>query len=278
MDNSQSSSQPKQKKGIKKLWAKVKASMKADPSVRDSLTTATTTKPEETTPPAPTIVSTNPSTEPTKKTETDKPTEPTKAMTPGMIEVDDDQSEETYVIASIQPIQANHRSINIPEFISSRTTTSDKERFARAQEVFGKYNMTLDVADWRRSSKSTAERVEKKPRMRVRYTCHECNKVFGREKICSECNHNRCNKCIRYPAKRMGEKAKKEKIETTSTPIAPITTGACHECKTEFTIGADACKNCEHKICERCLRETVMASPLTAPPPTTKPITVAAAS
>jgi hypothetical protein len=45
-------------------------------------------------------------------------------------------------------------------------------------------------------------RVEKKIRMRVRYTCHRCSTHFGRHYICSKCEHGRCRDCHKFPDKR----------------------------------------------------------------------------
>lgn len=44
------------------------------------------------------------------------------------------------------------------------------------------------------------ERMWKKPRMRIRYTCDECGSLFNeREKICDRCGHQRCENCARTP-------------------------------------------------------------------------------
>lgn len=160
--------------------------------------------------------------------------------------------------------------------------TTDKEanalRYQRAQDIFKKYNLEIDPADWQQADQSGVPRVEKKTRMRVRYICHECKQTFGREKKCSNCSHMRCASCARYPAKRTGDKGKqRQPRDTASLDPAVPTTGACHECKTAFDIGAAQCENCNHDICSRCLKETVMASPATAPP-SAQPVSVAAAS
>lgn len=44
------------------------------------------------------------------------------------------------------------------------------------------------------------ERVMKKPRVRVRYTCELCQTVFEEgNRRCSNCGHARCHSCSRYP-------------------------------------------------------------------------------
>lgn len=151
-------------------------------------------------------------------------------------------------------------------------------RYQNAQDVFKKYNLELEPAEWQQTDNSSVPRVEKKTRMRVRYTCHECKQTFGRERKCSNCSHMRCNSCVRYPAKRTGDKARSSKpTEAVRSTTAAPTTGSCHECKTAFKLGNTECENCNHQICSRCLKETVMASPATAPP-LAQPIAVAAAS
>lgn len=43
----------------------------------------------------------------------------------------------------------------------------------------------------------------KKPRIRVRWTCHECRKLFMEgENQCANCSHDRCSDCEREPPKR----------------------------------------------------------------------------
>ncbi|EEH49406.2 uncharacterized protein PADG_05485 [Paracoccidioides brasiliensis Pb18] len=48
------------------------------------------------------------------------------------------------------------------------------------------------------------ERVWRKPKRRVRWTCHNCSKLFKNgDKICSHCQHDRCKDCIRDPPKKI---------------------------------------------------------------------------
>ena len=141
--------------------------------------------------------------------------------------------------------------------------------------------MTLDAADWHAPSKTHVERVHKNKRQRVHWTCHECKATFPREKICLNCSHVRCTTCVRYPPKRAGEKVRPRSKK--ASPVVAVaadipTTGACHECKTEFSIGAPSCTNCQHQICERCLKETIIALPATAPPEAQRYTAAAAAS
>jgi len=303
----------KQKKGIKKLWAKIKVSMRSGDFKSQPSTTTTASAPEQSTP-APPPTSSTAVTEPAAQPEpasmqqpepTIKPPtqaasapaqtiQPSKETTgvakardhlPGMadvIEVDEHEDEdESCVDPASQWHSANFSSIQIPQKYLSTGSADDKIRFERAQAIFQNYNITLDPADWHAPSKSNVQRVQKKKRQRVHWTCHQCSSTFGREKICPQCSHNRCSTCVRYPPKKVGEEAHKRSKNMGSPVSATVagvpTTGACHECKTEFTIGAPACGNCNHQICERCLKETIIASPATAPPGA-QTVTVAAAS
>lgn len=266
MESSQAS-QPKQKKGLKKLWAKIKASMRSGNTKQSTTAPQPPTTPSkkieepapvQTSQPTTTVTEPKPAEETIKVAET--PSQSTAAAVPEtsaftVIEVDDGEEAETIVLP--------HR------YVAS-ALSSDKARFDRAQAVFEKYNMTLSLADWHAPSKSNILRVEKKPRMRVRWTCHECQSTFGRDKICISCNHARCTTCVRYPPKKPANATKKPAAPPEAIPPAATdlpATGSCHECKTEFAMGSPTCENCNHTVCERCLRETIMASPSTAPPP-----------
>ncbi|KAK5938355.1 hypothetical protein PMZ80_009325 [Knufia obscura] len=328
MDSTQTAPTVKQKKGIKKLWAKIKASMKSESSIsQPPATTATNTpapntagkvateptaqpestgiqtskpdpvakptaQPESAPMPSP-EASTEPSTltaaapaetseqhgaEAAKTTQHDLVTKPRAAESlkclssiSDVIEVDENEDEdEAYVNSTIRSYSPNFSSIQLPQRYLQAVSASDKTRFERAQAIFQKYNLTLEPADWHSPSKLNVERVHKRKRQRVHWSCHECKSTFGKEKICPQCSHVRCSTCVRYPPKKKGEKAQQrtKKLEpVVSSEVADVpTTGACHECKTEFSIGAPACTNCDHQICERCLKETIIASPATSPP------------
>lgn len=49
------------------------------------------------------------------------------------------------------------------------------------------------------------QRVFKKPRQRVRYTCDQCQEVFLDRHTCRNCGHSRCGNCSRYPPKKQTE-------------------------------------------------------------------------
>lgn len=147
-----------------------------------------------------------------------------------------------------------------------------QKRFERAQAIFKKYDLELDPSEWHLPQKGNVQRVDKKPRMRVRWTCHECQSTFGRERTCPSCQHEKCKSCTRYPPKKTIQEKQPKKESITAIP----TSGPCHECQTEFSIGDTECHNCKHQICDKCLKETVNVSPATAPP--AQPTAVAASS
>ena len=45
----------------------------------------------------------------------------------------------------------------------------------------------------------TVQRVYKKPRQRVRWTCDQCEALFTDRDTCQECGHRKCEDCIRSP-------------------------------------------------------------------------------
>jgi hypothetical protein len=46
---------------------------------------------------------------------------------------------------------------------------------------------------------ATVQRVYKKPRQRVRWTCEQCQALFTDRERCQECGHRKCAECIRSP-------------------------------------------------------------------------------
>ncbi|SMR58648.1 unnamed protein product [Zymoseptoria tritici ST99CH_1A5] len=46
-------------------------------------------------------------------------------------------------------------------------------------------------------------RVEKPIRIRIHWTCHQCDRNFGREQTCVQCGHQRCKECPRQPPKQV---------------------------------------------------------------------------
>ena len=46
---------------------------------------------------------------------------------------------------------------------------------------------------------ATVERVYRKPRQRIRWTCDQCQSPFSERDRCGKCDHERCDHCIRSP-------------------------------------------------------------------------------
>ncbi|KAF4123778.1 hypothetical protein GMORB2_5494 [Geosmithia morbida] len=87
--------------------------------------------------------------------------------------------------------------------------------------------------------------VYKKPRQRVRRTCHECEAVFAsNSKICAKCNHRRCTDCPRNPSKK-----DKYPLGYPGDEFGPssIPHYECVSCKTIYPTGSEhgtPCKKC----------------------------------
>lgn len=157
----------------------------------------------------------------------------------------------------------------------------------KARTLFAKYGLTLEPGEWMPPARGDAERIEKKIRMRVHRTCHRCSVTFGAEKICNNCQHTRCKKCPRYPAKKskeskdkgkgissgglaiaVGEKGK-GRSDLISLTMPSRVTGkeltrrgpvqrvrrTCHKCNTLFEGKATQCETCKHMRCPKCPRE-----------------------
>lgn len=249
MEAAQAQPSPRRKKGWKRIWKTVKNIFKEKPSTVTPPTVVTTQ------PVAPTVPELSTSTEPSKPaavsptTDEEQPSGQLKH-----IEVDDAPEElPDPVKLSLQPRQAQDN-VNGPE-----------SRFRRAQAIFAQYNIHLSEDDWDMKPQVFPERVSKNIRMRVRYTCHNCSTTFGHDRVCVGCQHRRCTQCSRYPPKR-------DQTRPAATPTNPAlpqvgtqtaaprlsAEGACHECQTGLELGTQACPNCHHRICERCVQEATI--------------------
>ncbi|KXL50911.1 hypothetical protein M433DRAFT_61014 [Acidomyces richmondensis BFW] len=128
-------------------------------------------------------------------------------------------------------------------------------------------------------------RVEKPIRIRVHWTCHECNGHLARDRICMACGHRRCDECIRSPAKMAGvdnsggdddddddddDKSGGKIIKTyrytmhvrpkygeylVLRPKTQIIRRQCHRCDHPFLPASrQECENCQHIRCSLCPR------------------------
>nr|OQO15360.1 hypothetical protein B0A51_18376 [Rachicladosporium sp. CCFEE 5018] len=51
------------------------------------------------------------------------------------------------------------------------------------------------------------DRVYKKPRQRIRWTCERCQTPFREHEVCQSCDHARCDNCIRDPSQKVTSEA-----------------------------------------------------------------------
>lgn len=182
---------------------------------------------------------------------------------------------------SIRDIKPSSKSTNNRLAMTAATSSAIQEEKARI--LFAKYGLILEPGEWTPPVKGDTERVEKKIRMRIHRTCHRCQVMFGREKVCSNCAHNRCKKCPKFPTRRSkgshakgleaggaaaaGKDATKGKSKMLTMPSrvtgkvltrkAPSqrVRRTCHKCDTLFLGEATECGNCQHVRCPQCPRE-----------------------
>jgi hypothetical protein len=133
--------------------------------------------------------------------------------------------------------------------------------------------------------------------MRIHRTCHKCRASFGSNKVCSGCQHVRCDQCPRYPKKKVtGDKGKGVQTQDgRKGPVAgashdieglkrkhryvltiPSKTGGqdlvskkptqrvrrnCHLCSTVYRSGNKTCSKCGHIRCTDCPRDPYVPLP-----------------
>lgn len=147
-------------------------------------------------------------------------TAPPPAITAGEVAQPTVQAALQQAIKDIKPstnIIANHRA-------ATTAAVSCALMEEKARSLFAKYGLNMLPDDWSPYVREDAQRVEKKIRLRVRRTCHLCSTIFGSNKFCKNCEHNRCKKCPRYPPKtyrdtQMGFPKDKGKGKSIASPI-----------------------------------------------------------
>lgn len=183
------------------------------------------------------------------------------------------------------------------------TLLRDAQYRARPRPLFDRYGLDFERSGLTVSPRNPSEiprarvlRAEKSVRVRVRYNCCQCEKTFGSAPICSDCEHERCKKCPRYPPRRRNRPATSiEDLREAHPPPIPIPPGAsnvdrhsfksamylnmpskanyqamqnppvminrlrrmCHVCDQQFVPpNAPVCDSCGHEACRACLRDT----------------------
>lgn len=179
-----------------------------------------------------------------------------------------------------------------PALTATMTAPKSAEGENTAQEqklrtLFSKYGLTLEPGDWKPTTEAGPERIERKVRMRVHRLCHRCQASFGSEEICNSCQHARCKKCPRFPAKKpsgphtvptapyefallvddpsqLPAATDPSYLKFTSrvtgkelTRKAPVhrVRRVCHKCDTLFVGNAVECAECTHLRCAQCPRD-----------------------
>lgn len=120
-------------------------------------------------------------------------------------------------------------------------------------------------------SKTGGELVYQPSRQRVRRTCHKCETMFQPPSatICEKCQHVRCTKCPRDPAKLEkwpegypGDAAADDESDIEAEPGKRRTwrrarqrvRWSCEKCQSLFKDGSQACSECGHERCDICTR------------------------
>ncbi|EEP75809.1 conserved hypothetical protein [Uncinocarpus reesii 1704] len=114
-------------------------------------------------------------------------------------------------------------------------------------------------------SRTGGQDLVRKPILqRVRRTCHMCSTLFiGGATECQKCNHIRCKKCPRDPAKPHkypdgypgdAEPPYEPPERVWRKPRRRIR-WTCHSCSTMFPCGVKICPKCEHERCTDCTRD-----------------------
>ena len=96
--------------------------------------------------------------------------------------------------------RTNHISLTNGHSVRSSAHFSDRSERARA--LFTKYGIDPQESDWTMPTNKPVQRVERSIRMRIRFWCHLCSTLYGNSRVCSQCMHQRCNRCVRHPPRR----------------------------------------------------------------------------
>jgi hypothetical protein len=173
-----------------------------------------------------------------------------------------------------------------PQPVKILRSQIDADRYNRLGQRFKL--PAIEATDFSIKSDKEALRIEKAIRVRIHRTCHKCQTSFGGNKVCATCQHPRCSKCTRIPAKKT-KKDDKENVPPKARAadwIEPDTYYGmqqkyvltmpskkpggqalvrkkpmqrvrrnCHECSALFQPGSKICTKCEHVRCADCPRD-----------------------
>ncbi|KAI0387743.1 hypothetical protein F5Y04DRAFT_240886 [Hypomontagnella monticulosa] len=97
----------------------------------------------------------------------------------------------------------------------------------RAKKLGTKFGLEIKPSEWH-STEGDVLRVDKSVRMRIHRECHRCHSAFGAGDECPSCQHKRCKKCTRHPAKprneaeRQANRERREAVMRRNKENAPI--------------------------------------------------------
>lgn len=238
MDSTQTTASRREKKGIAKLWAKLWAKFKASLgfksqrtpplsslAVADNATSNASTNRPVTHPTAHSttrssstgttqvdVAWTTGTSDPLKELkstfgdlEAEKSNHPVDVcLTADVIEAEEDDRGTARVFFAIPEASRQLTGPRVQHRVVTLTDPTNRN-YLKAQAIFEKYNLHLDPKDWQTttSTQLDRERIEKKARIRIRYSCHKCREAFGRDRWCLRCHHKRCAKCVRYPTQKL---------------------------------------------------------------------------
>ncbi|KAF4554739.1 Hypothetical protein D9617_3g018070 [Elsinoe fawcettii] len=128
-------------------------------------------------------------------------------------------------------VRSNPRSLESrASIMTGMSIVSNVDRQAardeRAQFLLAKYGLAMssDFPPERnlalRSSNEPLQRIQKRSRLRMHATCHECKTIFGAGSYCVKCKHRRCRLCPRAPPKGVQQLVEhtKKQLENLSEP------------------------------------------------------------
>lgn len=98
----------------------------------------------------------------------------------------------------------------------------------KARELFAQHGFDYELRGFQphQEPPNKIRRVEKPIRLRVHYTCHECQRKFGVEKTCLQCGHQRCRVCARDPPRRVKELSDRSRKSMQADEAAKATAAA----------------------------------------------------
>lgn len=86
---------------------------------------------------------------------------------------------------------------------SSRMGVNEDRAKALSERYGLKYRPRTPAQASSSAPTSKIRRVEKPLRIRIHWTCHECERQFGHDRACLHCGHRRCRDCLRSPPKKV---------------------------------------------------------------------------